>query len=422
MSIFGKSRMINIDLLKTSSFLDLPLDSKLLYIFIICEADDDGAVNVEPILRYLNISIDALNILQIKNFILPLGNGKFKVPDSIFFIKDFHLHNTIPANKKKDSLYKPVIEKLYPEEAKFLIESAHKDRRISTNYFDINEDDFEVIEEENNNIFLDDNDGEGTYENIENLNLEVKNSGAKLNQTKLNQTKLNHHHQDIDRVQNKIEEDEENKYLSIKLEVGKPFYGKYENLILTDNDVKIINNWNYPNMVVDIASELVKNNLYKYPPVFKVLEDVAKENNWYNYEIHYFGRQRNLILNNEDYTFFNEKYVDADKHLKKVADKTIKINIRNPFSYIETIAQNEVWKEKEEVEAAEAKKKQNRLKLEAEEKALKEQEERAYRMKLIDKYNLPVNASEEMLKKAEEKEQQEVLLRMKEFINKKEIT
>ena len=57
MSIFGKSRMINIDLLKTSSFLDLPLDSKLLYIFIICEADDDGAVNVEPILRYLNISL-----------------------------------------------------------------------------------------------------------------------------------------------------------------------------------------------------------------------------------------------------------------------------------------------------------------------------------------------------------------------------
>lgn len=99
----------------------------------------------------------------------------------------------------------------------------------------------------------------------------------------------------------------------------------------------------------------------------------------------------------------------------------MKKKIDNLHAYIEAIAQNEEWLEREEVEAAEAKKEQNRLKLEAEERALKEQEEQEYRMKLIDKYDLPINASEEMLKKAKEKEHQEVLSKIEKFINKKEI-
>lgn len=294
MSIYGKSRMINIDLLKTNTFLDLPTESKLLYIFIICEADDDGVVNVEPLLRYLNLNVDALNILQIKGFILPLGNAQFRVADSIFFIKDFHLHNTIPSNKKKDSLYKPVIKSLYPDEAKYLTEPAHKERKINTNYFEINEEELEVIEEKKDEY----DNRIDTNENIQDVNFEINKSCAKLNQTKLNQTKLNHHllQEETENKDNDIDtkdsiDDEED----IKLKVGELFYGKYQNILLTDNDIQIINTWKNPSKLIDITSEFIKNSTSSFKSQFPIIEQKAKEYGWFNSKIHYFGRKRRRI-------------------------------------------------------------------------------------------------------------------------------
>lgn len=416
MSIYGKSRMINIDLLKTRTFLDLPTDSKLLYIFLICEADDDGIVNTEPILKYLNINIDALGILQLKGFILPLGNTKYKVDNSIFFITDFHLNNTIPTNMKKDSLYRPVLEEMYPEYSKVLVQPAHKERRINPNILIATntevEHEYEAITEINDESIK--NDDEVVF------NLELKKSCAKLNKTNINEIKLNHLHQEEieeqEEISNTIDDEDEG-----LLDINKIFYGTYENVILTEQDIKIINTWKKPKKIVNLSSEAIKDSSRGYRTHFELVKMIAKENDLYTNEVYYFGQRRNLLLSNEDYSFFYEKYIDIDKNLKKVADRIVKKKIDNLHAYIEAIAQNEEWLEREEVEAAEAKKEQNRLKLEAEERALKEQEEQEYRMKLIDKYDLPINASEEMLKKAKEKEHQEVLSKIEKFINKKEI-
>ena len=104
---------------------------------------------------------------------------------------------------------------------------------------EINEEELEVIEEKKDEY----DNRIDTNENIQDVNFEINKSCAKLNQTKLNQTKLNHHllQEETENKDNDIDtkdsiDDEED----IKLKVGELFYGKYQNILLTDNDIQII--------------------------------------------------------------------------------------------------------------------------------------------------------------------------------------
>lgn len=93
-------------IIKSSRFLQMPEGSQNLYFHLALEADDDGVVETYPITQVLGTQPDTLKLLVMKGFIVPLNE------DQVCFIKDWKEHNVIRADRKVDSIYKPLLDKM----------------------------------------------------------------------------------------------------------------------------------------------------------------------------------------------------------------------------------------------------------------------------------------------------------------------
>ena len=95
----AERRMFAKTIVLSDAFLDMPLSARCLYFTLGMLADDDGFVNnPKSIMRQAGASVDDLNLLIAKRFILTFDSG-------IIVIKHWRIHNYIQKDRYKESKY-----------------------------------------------------------------------------------------------------------------------------------------------------------------------------------------------------------------------------------------------------------------------------------------------------------------------------
>ena len=95
----AERRMFAKTIVLSDAFLDMPLSARCLYFTLGMLADDDGFVNnPKSIMRQAGSSIDDMNILIGKRFILAFDSG-------VIVIKHWRIHNYIQKDRYKESKY-----------------------------------------------------------------------------------------------------------------------------------------------------------------------------------------------------------------------------------------------------------------------------------------------------------------------------
>lgn len=95
----AERRMFAKTIIDSDAFLDMPISARLLYYDLSMRADDDGFVNSpKKIMRFVGASIDDLNILTMRKFIIPFDNG-------VVVIKHWKIHNYIRRDRYVETTY-----------------------------------------------------------------------------------------------------------------------------------------------------------------------------------------------------------------------------------------------------------------------------------------------------------------------------
>lgn len=94
---------------ESTRFLRMPATSQNLYFHLGMLADDDGIVEAYPVMRTTGSSEDDLRVLVSKKFVTVLNQ------DTVTYINDWLEHNTIRADRKKDSIYKDLLLEVVPD-------------------------------------------------------------------------------------------------------------------------------------------------------------------------------------------------------------------------------------------------------------------------------------------------------------------
>lgn len=86
-------------IIDSDAFLEMPLSAQALYFHLSMRADDDGFVdNPRKIQRMVSASGDDLKLLIAKRYILTFDNG-------VIVIKHWRMHNTLRADRYKETVY-----------------------------------------------------------------------------------------------------------------------------------------------------------------------------------------------------------------------------------------------------------------------------------------------------------------------------
>lgn len=95
----AERRMFAKTIVTSDAFLDMPSTSRCLYFTLAMFADDDGFVNnPKSIMRQIGSSVDDMNILLAKKFIISFDSG-------VIVIKHWKIHNYIQKDRYKETKY-----------------------------------------------------------------------------------------------------------------------------------------------------------------------------------------------------------------------------------------------------------------------------------------------------------------------------
>lgn len=95
----AERRMFAKTIVLSDAFLDMPLSTRCLYFTLGMFADDDGFVNnPKSIMRQVGASLDDMNLLIAKKFIISFDSG-------IIVIKHWRIHNYIQKDRYKETKY-----------------------------------------------------------------------------------------------------------------------------------------------------------------------------------------------------------------------------------------------------------------------------------------------------------------------------
>ena len=96
----AERRMFAKTIIDSDKFIDMPMSARLLYYDLAMRADDDGFVNSpKKIMRFVGASMDDMNVLITKQFIIPFESG-------VVVIKHWKIHNYIRKDTYKETPYK----------------------------------------------------------------------------------------------------------------------------------------------------------------------------------------------------------------------------------------------------------------------------------------------------------------------------
>ena len=102
----AERRMFAKTIVDSDMFIDMPMSARLLYYDLAMRADDDGFVNSpKKIMRFVGASMDDMNILIAKQFIIPFESG-------VVVIKHWKIHNYIQKDRYKATSYQAEKESL----------------------------------------------------------------------------------------------------------------------------------------------------------------------------------------------------------------------------------------------------------------------------------------------------------------------
>ena len=95
----AERRMFAKTIIDSDVFTDMPISARLLYYDLAMRADDDGFVNSpKKIMRFVGASMDDMNVLIAKQFIIPFESG-------VVVIKHWKIHNYIQKDRYKATSY-----------------------------------------------------------------------------------------------------------------------------------------------------------------------------------------------------------------------------------------------------------------------------------------------------------------------------
>ena len=95
----AERRMFAKTIVLSDAFLDMPPSTRCLYFTLGMFADDDGFVNnPKSIMRQAGASLDDMNILIAKKFIISFESG-------VIVIKHWRIHNYIQKDRYKGTKY-----------------------------------------------------------------------------------------------------------------------------------------------------------------------------------------------------------------------------------------------------------------------------------------------------------------------------
>ena len=102
----AERRMFAKTIVDSDMFIDMPMSARLLYYDLAMRADDDGFVNSpKKIMRFVGASMDDMNVLIAKQFIIPFESG-------VVVIKHWKIHNYIQKDRYKATSYQAEKESL----------------------------------------------------------------------------------------------------------------------------------------------------------------------------------------------------------------------------------------------------------------------------------------------------------------------
>jgi hypothetical protein len=90
----AQRRMFSKDITENDSFLDMPLSTQALYFHLGMQADDEGFVSPNRIVRMLGCQVDDMKILVAKKFAIQFDDG-------IIVIKHWKINNYIQSDRRK---------------------------------------------------------------------------------------------------------------------------------------------------------------------------------------------------------------------------------------------------------------------------------------------------------------------------------
>ena len=96
----AERRMFAKSIIDSDAFIEMPMSARLLYYDLSMRADDDGFVNApRKIMKFVGASIDDMNILIARKFVIAFDNG-------VVVIKHWRIHNYIQTDRYKETNYK----------------------------------------------------------------------------------------------------------------------------------------------------------------------------------------------------------------------------------------------------------------------------------------------------------------------------
>ncbi len=101
----AQRRMFSKDITENDAFLDMPLSTQALYFHLGMQADDDGFVSPNRIVRMLGGQPDDLKILISKKFVLPFEDG-------VVVIKHWKINNYLRNDRYKETTHKEKLARL----------------------------------------------------------------------------------------------------------------------------------------------------------------------------------------------------------------------------------------------------------------------------------------------------------------------
>ena len=102
-------RMFSKRIISSARFLRMPVSTRCLYYDLGMNADDDGVVEAYNVLSLTGATEDDLRVLAAKGFVQVLNE------DLVTYICDWTENNRIRADRKIDSIYKPLLLQMLPD-------------------------------------------------------------------------------------------------------------------------------------------------------------------------------------------------------------------------------------------------------------------------------------------------------------------
>ena len=96
-------RMFSKRIIKSARFLKMPISVQALYFHLGLEADDDGVVEAYMVMKSIGCTEDDLKILVAKGYVKVLNE------DLVTYIVDWTENNKIRADRKKESIYRELL-------------------------------------------------------------------------------------------------------------------------------------------------------------------------------------------------------------------------------------------------------------------------------------------------------------------------